>query len=451
MGLTDKYGRARWADVLIVLALAFALWRSDFMFFWRDDWDFLDSLRSAGPAWLFEDHYGHVLPLFKLMYWGEMAVMGTNTQWHGYVSVLLVGLGSVALLRLLQRVTGTVPAWTAVVLYTAHPLMFQHVGWIFEQSMSAHLLFQAMAVLQFLRWRESMRAKDLGWVLVCLIVQGLFFGNGHFLPLALAAGVWLWRDGKRPWYDALRGAWPFLAFFAGLIAMQLGANSARVSNGLAWQAVPGMLQGGAYLFGVNASRVLFLREGALGAATPWLASAVFLAVISLAMLRRDRDRRLAWLYLLWFGAVFCSVPLMRGGTLVGAEVPHYYTVLSLAPLLLLAEHALGGHRLWDRFPRPALLAGGAALVVGILVIDGELRRLVSFRHFRNEQLMNKSIIDGTTYYGLDDPYFTPERYRVDDARGIYLYWRARNRFGPVVGYEKDIDNWTREATIVGKD
>ena len=64
MGLIDASGRARWLEALIVLSLAFALWRPDFMFFWRDDWDFLSGMRDAGPGWLLIDHYGHVLPLF---------------------------------------------------------------------------------------------------------------------------------------------------------------------------------------------------------------------------------------------------------------------------------------------------------------------------------------------------------------------------------------------------
>lgn len=449
MGLIDASGRARWVEALIVLALAFALWRPDFMFFWRDDWDFLSGLRNAGPGWLLVDHYGHILPLFKLMYWGEMAVLGTNTQWHGFVSVVLFGLGSVALLRLLLKVTSPVPAWAAVVLYTAHPMMFQHVGWIFEQCMSAHLFFQAMSVLCFLRWQQTERSAHLALTLLFIVVQNYFFGNGIFLPLMLAVGVWIFRRPERTLAMTIRRTTPFLLLFALFVVVQLGLGGERSTKELSVGGIPGMLQAGAYLFGVNASRMILLREGALGPVTPWLTSAIVLAVIVRALMRRSRDRRLAWLYVLWYGAVFCSVPLMRGGTLVGADVPQYYTVLSMAPLLLLAEHALGGQRVWDRLPRPALLVFCAGLAIGIVVVDGELRRLVSFRHFRNEQLMQKSVVDHTPYFGLDDPYFTAARYRVDDARGVFIFWQARNRFGPVIGYERDPANWTRERSIVG--
>ena len=396
---------------------------------------------------LVNPHNGHVIPLFKFLYLGEVHVFGTNVIYFSYLNILFFALGSYAVFRLARSISSATSAWILTLVLTVHPIMFNHLGWSFEQCISLHLLFQAMAVGLFIQWSRGAGTKY--WVLafISTIIQNYTFGNGLFLPLLFAAGALL----LGPVTQRKRVASVFLLLFLAFIAIQLLYGGERSQLALSAEAIYGMLTGGIHLLGINTSRFFFIQEYALGRITPWLAISIFLLCIVLALTNKERDRRIAVLHVIWFVVTFCSIPIISGTKLITQGfVPHYYSILTLTPVLFIVEHALARKSLVSLLPRRILLMLIAIFLSTTFLIDQQLKETTSFRNFRNQQLMMKSLQDGMPYYGFDDPYFTPHEYRVKDTAGIYAYWRSKDRFRSSFGYTNDPHNWTREQTIYMK-
>lgn len=436
-------GRAFAALLLITLAV----WRVDVNFFWRDDWNFLDDMREVTTGYFFEDHFGHVSPLFKISFYLQLMAFGTNTIFYSYFNLLFVALASYATLRLLLSLTNALSAWVTTIILLLHPIMFNHVGWTFEQCVSQHLFFQILAVGYFFRWVGSLRSTDLFATIAFTIVQNYFFGNGLFVPLLFAAGCPLLLP-REAW---LRTSMLFLILFVGFVLVQIFLGGDRAGTPGSLSDLLGIFTGGLYLLGLDTARVFFIHERAVGWLTPWLSGGAFFTLVLLAVTRGDRDPRKAWFHVLWFLITFCSVPIVRKGDLVGQVVPHYYTILCMVPLGLVAEHALGGRTFWSWLPKGLLVAGSVVVLVGVFLLDRQLMSMVSFRSFRNEQAMMQSLQDGTPYKGFDEPYFRAGVDKVEDPLAIYRYWRERDRFRMPLGYANDPTNWTRTTPLIERE
>jgi len=436
-----------WRAFMVLLLVTLAVWRVDVNFFWRDDWNFLDEMRNASLGYFLADHFGHVKPLFKLAFYAQLMVFGTNAIFYAYYNLVFVALGSYATLRLLLSLTGSTSAWVTTLAVLLHPIMFNHVGWTFEQCISQHLFFQILAMSYFLRWTNSRRSADLVVTIVFTIVQNYFFGNGLFVPLHFAVGCLLMLP-REAW---LRTILPFLLLFVGFVMVQLVLGGDRAGAPGSLSDILGIFTGGFYLLGLDTARVFFIHERALGSLTPWLSGGAFIALVLFAVTRQDRDPRKAWFLVVWFLITFCSVPIVRKGDLVGQMIPHYYTILCMVPLGLVVEHALGGRAFWSLAPRRGLLAVTAVALSGVFLLDRQLMSMVSFRSFRNEQAMMRSLQDGTPYKGFDEPYFRAEVDKVEDPLAIYRYWRERDRFRLPLGYANDPTNWTRTTPLSERD
>lgn len=433
-----------WYAFAILLLVTLTFWRVDVNFFWRDDWNFLDGMRSPSAAYFIHHHFGHVKPLFKLAFFAQLKLFGTNAIFFSYFNLLFVAIGAYAMLRLLLQLTSPLSAWATTLVLLVHPLLFNHVGWTFEQCISLHLLFQVLAVGSFVRWVRGRAQRDLAAAFLLTVAQNYCFGNGLFLPLMFVAACPLLLEDWRGHWRAMVGFFGLFLLFA-WVQIMLGGDRAGMPHTLA--DLSGLVQGGIHLLGVDTARIFFVQEHALGGLTPWLGIAGFVGFVLIALLRKDRDRRMVWFHLFWFLVAFCSVPIVRRGDLVLAVIPHYYSILCMVPLGFVAEHALGGAAFWERIPRKVLLLGAGIALVGVFLLDRQLMAMVSFRSFRNEQAMMRSLQDGTPYKGFDEPYFRAERDKVEDPLGIYRYWRARDPFRMPLGYANKPSNWTRTTPL----
>lgn len=437
-----------WSAFAILLLITLAFWRVDVNFFWRDDWNFLDGMRSPSASYFIQHHFGHVKPLFKLAFFAQLKLFGTNAIFFSYFNLLFVAIGAYAMLRLCLQLTSPLSAWVTTLLLLVHPLLFNHVGWTFEQCISQHLLFQVFAVGSFITWVRHRRQRDLFATFACTIAQNYCFGNGLFLPLMFVAACPLLLEGWRGHWRVMLGFFGLFLAFA-LVQVLLGGDRAGMPHTLA--DMVGLVQGGMYLLGVDMARIFFIHEHALGGLTPWLAIAGFVGLVLIALLRKDRDRRMLWFHVCWFLVAFSSVPIVRRGDLVLAVIPHYYSILCMVPFGFIAEHALGGAAIWGRIPRKVLLTGAGIALVGVFLLDRQLMAMVSFRSFRNEQAMMRSLQDGTPYKGFDEPYFRAEHDKVEDPLGIYRYWRERDPFRMPLGYANEPSNWTRTTPLTEAD
>ena len=422
----DNRARTWWQDrstVLFFVLAAFLIWVPEYAFFWRDEWEFLQGFRTKDPSFFLQDHYGHIKPVFKVFYFLELMGFGTNVILFSYTNLVLFGICNYVVFRLVRSVSTERSAWIVATITTIHPLMFNHLGWTFQVCITLHLLFQALAVLYFVRWALN-TDRSLVPVFVFTVLQHYSFGNGLFLPVLFAAGAFIFKRGRERYGMALG---MILAWFV-FISIQLLFGGDRQEGALAPDAIPAMIRGGLYFIGAITSSTYFLREGVLGSITPWLASGIFLVAVVLAFTNKQRDRRLALFLTLWFVITMCSIPIVMQDGLVNKKLPHYYFALSMVPMALIFEHALGNR--WSLGPklRSALAASALIAFVGIFMIDQHLKTLFSYRSMRNMQYMQKNIAEGTPYRGFDEPYFIVAVPRMPEPSGLYMYWRSKDLF-----------------------
>lgn len=408
--------------ILFVLA-AFLIWVPEFAFFWRDEWEFLQGFRTKDPSFFFQDHYGHIKPVFKFFYFLELMGFGTNVILYSYTNILLFGICNYVVFRLVRSVSTERSAWVVAAITTLHPLMFNHLGWTFQVCITLHLLFQALAVLYFVRWAFGTDRSMLP-VFAFTVLQHYSFGNGMFLPVLFAIGAFIFKKGRDRNVMAIGMTAAWLVF----VAIQLIFGGDRQEGAMTPGAVPAMVRGGLYFIGAITSSTFFLREWVLGPMTPWIAGAIFLTAVVLALTNGHRDRRMGLFLVLWFGITMCSIPIVMQDSLMDRKLPHYYFALSMVPMVLIFEHALGGRWAPNRGMRRVSALGAAAAFVGIFLIDQHLKTLFSYRSMRNMQFMHKNIAEGTPYRGFDEPYFQVATPRMPEPSGLYSYWRSKDRF-----------------------
>lgn len=437
-----------WRALIPIQLIVLSFWNIDFAFFWKDDWVFMHNMIGMDMDYLVANYYGHIMPIFKIYYFFLLNLFGTSALAFSYVGKFLFACCGLALLALAMRITSKRMAWAMTIAFLIHPLAFEQVEWIFEQCISLHLLFQILSVYFFLRWVSSGTARDL-WVMVLLTsLQNYSFGNGLFIPLLFVFGIFLLcPSGQR----RRQGVSAFLLLFILFIAIQMVFGGPRATMPRSVAEIMGIFAGGFKLFTIDAARWFFIRENLLGHLTPVLGLAISLGLLALAFTRRDRDRKLAVFHALWFLFTFCSVPIVMGSKVLEREdVPYYYSTLCMIPVLFIAEHAIGGRRFWKHVPRPLLPALLTLLLGGVFLLDRELARMVSFRNYRNQQALLRSIKTNTPFHGFDDPaiYHPKLNIGIDDPVGVYRYWIGFNRFGSPFGYARDPRNWTIDTSIL---
>ncbi|CQD04968.1 transmembrane protein [Mycobacterium europaeum] len=358
-------------------------------------WDDLILIGKAGthnllsPAYLFDDHDGHVMPGAFLL--GGAIIRLAPLNWTGpAISLLVLQLSaSLALLRALYVLLG----WRPVLLV---PLTFA--------------LFTPLAVPGFAWWAAALNSLPmlaaLAWVCadaVLLVRTGnrryavtgtlaylgglLFFEKAAVIPfVAFAVAALLrhvrgdraalrtvWRAGLRLWV-------PTLALTAGWIALYLAVvNQRRWSSDLAMTSellvrsvthgiVPG-LAGGPWRWDRWAPASPWATPPPLVMALGWLV----LAGTLLVSLVRKRHIGAVWLTAAGY-AVACQVPiyLMRSSKQTALELaqtlryfPDLVFVLALlAAVAFCAPNRAGGPRWLDASPgRTAVTLGLAALFV----------------------------------------------------------------------------------------
>jgi hypothetical protein len=436
-----------WLIALICVVGAFLFWKMDWNFFWRDDWDLLARMRHPSLGMLMENHFGHVIPVFKLSFYLQLRAFGTNAIWFSYVNLLAFGMSNYMVHRLARRFTTASSAWVVVSVLTMHPIMFSHLTWTFQQCITFHILFQVLAVLYFLDWVLKKRGSDFARSLLFTALQNYCFGNGLFLPMLFVIGIVLFRKGALEW----RFIVAYLMLEAAFILVQLFVGGARGTSGLGVAALPAVVSYGLCFLGFSMSRIFLIREWVMGSATPWICGGAFIAFAVMAFFRKDRDRRYLLFHMVWFSVAFCSIPIAVREGLGEAGLPHYYSVLSIIPMAFIVEHALGGRGILQRVRGKTLVVACSLAVLLVFYIDQQLKDTASFRSFRNQQLMFQAIQDGTPYEGFDDPYFRDGRSRVGDAREVYAYWRQRDLFRPAMGYTNNEKNWTRSNSLYTTD
>ena len=207
-------------DALAALALALLIAASYFPatmagFVWDDivltEAKPLRSLTGLWQIWFaprtLSQFEGHYWPLLYTTFWLEHQLWGVAPLGYHLVNLLLHGLVTALLWRLLRRL-GVPGAWFAAAVFAVHPLHVESVAWVIgRKDLLAALCFLG-AALAYLRFMECQRR---GYYLgaLALFVTGLLCKSILItLPAALLIWHW-WKLGRVTAADAWR-VLPFL-------------------------------------------------------------------------------------------------------------------------------------------------------------------------------------------------------------------------------------------------
>jgi hypothetical protein len=379
------------AVTLIVLQLGIrAVLAFDGYFYWDD----LILIGKAGthnllsPAYLFDDHDGHVMPAAFLVAGVITRLAPLVWTWPAISLVVLQLLASLALLRALHIILG----WRPVLLI---PLTFA--------------LFTPLAVPGFAWWAAALNSLPmlaaLSWVCgnaVLLVRTGkhryaltgmlayfgglLFFEKAAVIPFvafAVATLVWhvrhdgafgssllaVWRAGVRLWVGALALTVAWVAIYLAVVNQQRWSSDLSMTGELLLRSithgiVPG-LAGGPWHWDRWAPASPWATPGPVVRALGWL---VLASVLAVSLVRKARIGPV-WLTAVGY-AVACQVPiyLMRSSKQTALELaqtlrylPDLVVVLALlAAVALSAPNRPAGPRRLDASPKRAAVTGGLA-------------------------------------------------------------------------------------------
>jgi protein O-mannosyl-transferase len=254
--------------VLLVLVTVLAyqpVWHAGFI--WDDDALLLQNpgIQTPGSlALLWKCDF----PLVTTTLWLEWRLWGPNPLGYHLVNVLLHALSSVALWRVLTRLS--IPgAGLAAAIFAVHPVNVESVAWIAERKNTLCMFFYLESLLLYLRaesvasakmedggWktgRSSSPSSSLGtpssllyWLSVGVFALALLSKTAVApLPLVLLGLAW-WQRGRL----ALRDVWRTVPFFilaaaAGLIScwyqvhQAIGASMLDVRSDSFWSRLAG--------------------------------------------------------------------------------------------------------------------------------------------------------------------------------------------------------------------
>lgn len=155
-------------------------------------------------------------PVLHSAFWLEHRLWGDNPLGYHLVNIGLHALSAwmVAVLLLGLRIPG---ALLTALLFALHPVHVESVAWISEQKNTLSGACFLAALLMYLRFDATRRARDYGFAVALFIVALLSKSVTATLPFVILIIVW-WRQGRLAWPRDVRPLVPLvvLAVAAGV-------------------------------------------------------------------------------------------------------------------------------------------------------------------------------------------------------------------------------------------
>lgn len=228
--------------VLIVLLTVLAYWpalRGGFI--WDDD-DHLTKnpciVGSLGVKEIWTTSAARICPLVLTSFWAQHAMWGLNPLPYHLVNILLHAASAVVL-WLVLRSLNVRGAWLGAALWVLHPVQVESVAWITELKNTQSGLFYVLAVLFFVKWRQTKvlperegGEKFYTFALVCAALAMASKSSTVILPLILGLCGW-WVDGRLNWRVVPR-LLPFFFFSLVMSGVSMWTQKLEGTVGAEW-------------------------------------------------------------------------------------------------------------------------------------------------------------------------------------------------------------------------
>ena len=190
------------AGGVLLLMVGLCLWPVLVADFVWDDKAFLEAppvaqLLGVVDIWFnpkslpFEAHYW---PMLYSSFWLEHRLWGFNpTGMHG-TNLLLHGLNTLLVWRLLARM-GVPGAWLIAAIFAIHPVRVEPVAWVMSRKDLLGTFFYLLAVSYWLHFRKNGKAGAY-WAMLGLFAASMFSKTMAItLPAVLLVWAW-WQNGR---------------------------------------------------------------------------------------------------------------------------------------------------------------------------------------------------------------------------------------------------------------
>ena len=180
-------------------------------FIWDDDSHLTENPCIVGPLGfhgIWATAAATYYPLVLTSFWAQHAIWGLSPGPYHIVNVLVHAADGIllALLLIRLRVSG---AWLAAALWALHPVNVESVAWVTELKNTQSCFFYLLAILFFLKWRESRQRSAYAWAFLCAVAAILSKSSTVMLPVVLGLCGW-WLEGRWRW----RNVPALIPFFA---------------------------------------------------------------------------------------------------------------------------------------------------------------------------------------------------------------------------------------------
>ena len=220
-----------WGGGLVLLTLLVYIPAMDAGVIWDDNHLIFENPTIRSPGGLKDIWFSTKLPdywpLTSTMFFLEWRIWKNDHSGYHIVNILLHGLCSVVMWRILRRLA--IPgAWVAAAIFAVHPVAVASAAWISERKNTLSMLWCALAVLAYLRFDDK---KHWGWyvaALVSFLLALLAKTSIVLVPLVILILCW-WRRGQIRPLDLLM-VLPLLLMSFGLGLLTLKTQAVGIAH-----------------------------------------------------------------------------------------------------------------------------------------------------------------------------------------------------------------------------
>ena len=202
------------AIVLILLAFYLPVFQAGFI--WDDDHHLTQNpviIGNGGLRGIWTTTAATYYPLVLTSFWIQHAIWGLQPFPYHLVNLLMHAFCAILLRRvLLQLKAPPAGAWLGAVFWAIHPVQVESAAWVTELKNTQSGVFYLLAILLFLKWRESGRRVLYPLFLLSAVCALLSKTSTVMLPVVALLCAW-WLDGQWSW-KSLKGLWPFFGISA---------------------------------------------------------------------------------------------------------------------------------------------------------------------------------------------------------------------------------------------
>ena len=172
---------------------------------------------------IFKEGYFHdksyYRPLINLTFMGEYQAFGLNSFFYNLDNLILHILNALLVILLVSRLTNNaaIGFWTGL-LFVIHPVQWEAVCNVPGRAILLSAFFVLSSFVLFLEYYKYRRGLFLILFLITFFLGLLCKESTGVLPFVVMA--FLFVDKTYPWYQKLKGLWPFFIGIAGYLSLR---------------------------------------------------------------------------------------------------------------------------------------------------------------------------------------------------------------------------------------